>query len=194
MLVEAKLIDDAQLKKAEDMQKILGGKLGTIIVKLGFITDEALTKFLAKQENLTITDLTQIVIPRALVESIPRDILEKHQAVPVQTKGEILTLAVSDPTDFDAIEEIEFLTNRRVEITLASRAQVAKSLNEFFYGEGEAPPREVPEKKKEPVDSPVTPPTIGPGLEKALIPLLVEKGIITLEELQKKADALGEKD
>jgi hypothetical protein len=52
-----------QLKKAVDMQKILGGKLGTVIVKLGFISDEELTRFLAKQENLPIVDLDKIVIP-----------------------------------------------------------------------------------------------------------------------------------
>ena len=186
MLVDAKLIPEDQLKKAVDMQKILGGKLGAIIVKLGFVSDGELTKFLAKKENLPITDLTNSVIPKTLVESIPRDVLEKHQVVPVQSKGDVVTLAISDPTDFQAIEDVQFLGNCRVEVTLASRAQIAKALNDLFYREGAGAGEKASEGP-----TPEEAPQIGPEDEKALIPLLLEKGIITLEELREKARELA---
>lgn len=191
MLIDAELISKDQLKKAVDMQKILGGKLASIIVKLGFVTDEALTKFLAKKENLPITDLTQLVVPQALVEQLPQEVLEKHQVVPVASKGDVLTLAMSDPTDFEAVEEVQWLSNSRVEITMASRAQVAKCLNDLFYGgKGAAAPEPADEAPTE-AEDPGKAETIEPGLEKALIPLLVDKGIITLDELRAKAQDLA---
>ncbi len=191
MLVGAKLITDDQLKKAIDMQKILGGKLGTIIVKLGFVSDEELTKFLAKQENLPLTDLSSIVIPKALATKIPREVLKNHQVVPVHFKDGVLTLAMSDPTDFEAIDEIQFLAGCRVEITMASRAQVGRALSELFYEEDEKPPPGTAPETPKPAAEKDVAETIEPGMEKALIPLLVEKGIITLEELRKTAQALG---
>ena len=190
MLVKAKLISPDQLKKAVDMQKILGGKLGAIIVKLGFISDEGLTRFLAKQENLPITDLSKHKISKELAQSLPREVLEKHQVIPIQSKGGILKLAISDPTDFEAIEEVQFLTNCQVDITMASRAQIARELTRLFYGdEGvgaeEADTETVPE-----TAAPAQKQVIEPGWEKALIPLLIDKGIITAEELKEKAQEL----
>ncbi|MCU0723828.1 MAG: hypothetical protein MUC63_09485 [Planctomycetes bacterium] len=180
LLVQAKRVSDDQLKKAVDMQRILGGKLGTVIVKLGFISDEDLTRFLAKQENLPIVDLNKIVIPANLVNRVPRDVLERHQVIPIQAKEGVLTLAVSDPTDFEAIDEIQFLAGCTIDIAMASRAQIAKALQQFYEEGGKPPakPAETPKTKAKAFE---------PGLEKALLPLLLDKGIVTLDELKEKA-------
>lgn len=188
MLAEAKRISPDQLQKASDMQKILGGKLGTIIVKLGFISDEELTKFLAKQESLPIADLSQLVLPEGLVQRVPKDVLVKHQVIPIRAKGDLLTLAVSDPTDYEAIEEVQWLANCRVEMAMASRAQIAKALNDLFYREETPPAQEGGLEERG--EDPEAAPEVGPALEKALIPLLLEKGIITLEELEAMARSM----
>jgi type IV pilus assembly protein PilB len=184
LLVQAKRVSDDQLKKAVDMQRILGGKLGTVIVKLGFITDEDLTRFLAKQENLPIADLDQIVIPANLVQSLPREVLERHQVMPIRSKDGVLTLAMSDPTDFEAIDEIQFLAGCTIDITMASRAQITRCLQQF-YEEGQKPAGKAAEASKAPPKGKAK--AVEPGLEKALIPLLLDKGIITLDELRDKA-------
>ena len=187
LLVQAKRISEDQLRKAIDMQRILGVKLGTVIVKLGFISDEELTRFLAKQENLPIADLGKIVIPASLVQSLPREVLERHQVIPVQSKDGVLTLALSDPTDYDAIEEIQFLANCTVDITMASRAQISRSLQQF-YEEGSKGPGKAADAPRAPAKPKGKP--VEPSLEKALIPLLLDKGVITLEELKDKAREL----
>lgn len=181
LLLKANLLSDAQLKKAIDMQKVLGGKLGSIIVKLGFITDDDLTRFLAKQERLPIADLSSLVIPKDLVRKVPKELIEKHQIVPIHFKNGVLTLAMSDPTDFEAIEEVQFIANCRVEVAMASRAHLTRTISELFYDNGNA----APAGEKESSDAGSL--EIDADMEKALIPLLIEKGIITQEELRKKS-------
>jgi type IV pilus assembly protein PilB len=185
MLLKANLISEAQLKKAVDMQKILGGKLGSIIVKLGFISDEDLTKFLAKQERLPIADLQNLIVPEDLVKRIPKEVVEKHQVLPIHSKGGVLTLAMADPTDFEAIEEVQFLANCRVEVAMSSRAQLNKAISEIFY-ETKAPGAASDGGAEEPEKV-----VIDDAMMRALIPLLIDKGIISLEELRGKAEELG---
>ncbi len=181
LLLKSNLLSDAQLKKAIDMQKVLGGKLGSIIVKLGFISDDDLTKFLAKQERLPIADLSNLVIPKDLVKRVPKEVIEKHQVVPIHYKNGVLSLAMSDPTDFEAIEEVQFIANCRVEVAMASRAHLTRVISELFY---ESKAQEKGAKDAGDESKTVE---IDEAMEKALIPLLVEKGIITYEELRKKS-------
>ncbi len=181
LLLKANLLSDAQLKKAIDMQKVLGGKLGSIIVKLGFISDDDLTKFLAKQERLPIADLSSLVIPVELVRKVPKEVIEKHQIVPIHFKNGVLTLAMSDPTDFEAIEEVQFIANCRIEVAMASRAHLTRVISELFYGDH----KPSPEQERE--TAPAETHEIDEAMQKALIPLLIEKGIITFEELKKKS-------
>jgi len=165
------------------MQKMLGGKLGSIIVKLGFISDDDLTKFLAKQEHLPIADLSSLVIPEDLMKRLPREVIEKHQVIPIHFANGILSLAMSDPTDFEAIEEVQFIGNCRVEVVMASRAQLTRTINDVFYDMKPAKaPESAPKSKAHDVDE---------AMAEALIPLLIDKGVITFEELRKKADELG---
>ena len=188
-LVRAGQLSDAQLKQAEAMRKQVGGNLGAIIVKLGYLTDDGLTQFISDQEHLPVVDLTQRVIPKSLVMRIPRDVLERHHVIPVSMENQTLTLAMADPTDFDAIEEIQFLTNCRVNVALASQQSIIRALNELHVDEERS--REELSRELERSASPTTPLEVTPGLEQALIPLLVEKGIITESELRDKARELG---
>ena len=188
-LLRAKLLTDAQLKQAEGMRKQVGGNLGSIIVKLGLLTDDQLTRFISEQERLPVVDLSTQVIPKSLVKRVPKEVLERHQVIPVHMDHDVLTLAMADPTDFEAIEEIQFLTNCRVHVALASRAAIAKALNHFRTDEERAREDLIKE-----LDQPATrqaPLEVSPGLEQALIPLLIAKGVITEEELRKKARELG---
>lgn len=186
MLTEAKLLTQDQLKKAVEFQKEVGGKLGAIIVKLGFVSDETLTNFLARQQGLPIVNLTELVLPWNLVKRVPRALIEKHQVLPIAFKDGVLTLAISDPFDYEAIEEIQLATNYRIEIHLASREQIKKAISDVLHQE--------PDKTKEEIlkdleegdrKSSVAPPPLA-QVHKALVALLVEKQIITEKELHDK--------
>lgn len=190
MLVESNLVTSEQLKMAMDFQKSVGGKLGAIIVKLGFIEDQTLTNFIARQQNIPVVNLDELVIPETLFKRVPRRVIEKHHLVPIRFHDGVLTIATSDPFDYEAIEELQLAVDYRIEIHLAPRTQILKSIHEIFNREEAVPT--VKEKSKEQLlkdlsggdkKSPAQ-------LLEALVPLLLEKGIITEEELHKKAREL----
>lgn len=187
MLTEAKLLTEEQLKKAVEFQKEVGGKLGAIIVKLGFVSDEVLTGFLAKQQGLPIVNLTELVLPWNLVKRVPRSLIEKHQVLPIAFKDGVLTLAISDPFDYDAIEEIQLATNYRIEIHLASREQIKKAISDVLYQEPEKTKEEILKDLEEGDRKAGAPALSVARIQKALVALLVEKKVITERELHDKA-------
>ncbi len=197
MLVESNLLTPEQLKMAMDFQKSVGGKLGAIIVKLGFIEDQTLTSFIARQQGIPVVNLEELVLPETLVKKIPRKLIEKHHVVPIRFHDGVLTIATSDPFDYEAIEEVQLAVDNRIEMHLASRTQILRSIHGFFYKEEEASPP-VQEKSKDQLLRDLEAgdrkgagekPTREQLLE-ALIPLLVEKGVITETELARKAQDL----
>lgn len=199
LLVEKKVITTDQLKMAHEFQRSVGGKLTAVLVKLGFVTDENLAKFIGEQQGLEVIDLDSMWLPDNLVKKIPRDLIEKHHVFPIAFKDDILTLATSEPMDFEATEEIQLVTNYRIEMALATRSAIQRSINRSFY---EAPKAEEP--KKDQLIKELEDPGVGKELSekaarqdvtpmmlrRALIPLLLAKGVFTEDELIKKAKEL----
>ncbi|MBI2921755.1 MAG: hypothetical protein HYY18_11785 [Planctomycetes bacterium] len=201
LLVDAKLITEEQHRKALDFQKAVGGKLPAVMVKLGFITDEQLTNFIAKRQNLRVADLEKLVLPENLIKKVPRELIEKHTCLPISFRDGVLILALADPTDIEALEEIQLATDYKIEVALASRASITKAINHFFYAEKpaveekskeqllkeleESPlPREIDERASREGVSRVQ-------LQRALLRLLIEKRIISEDELIKKAKEIA---
>lgn len=198
LLVEKKVITPEQLKMAQEFQRSVGGKLTAVLVKLGFITDENLAKFIGEQQGLEVIDLDSMWLPDNLVKKIPRDLIEKHHVFPIAFKDDILTLATSEPMDFEATEEIQLVTNYRIEMALATRSSIQRAINRVFY---ETKPEEP---KKEQLMKELEDGGVGKELSekaarhdvtpmmlrRALIPLLLAKGVFTEDELIKKAKEL----
>lgn len=177
---------------AMDFQKEVGGKLGAIIIKLGFLEDSTLTNFLAKQQGLPKVDLSELVLPENLVRRVPQKLIERHHILPIHFADNVLTLATSDPFDYEAIEEVQLsMPDMRIEMKLAPRSQILRSISELFH----ADPVEVPvkEKSKETLlreldaEGKSQERIASVQLRDALIPLLIEKGLITRDELAQKA-------
>ncbi len=182
LLVEARLLTQEQLKMAIDFQKTVGGKLGAIIVKLGFIEDGTLIQFIAKQQGLKVVNLEEMVIPENLVKRVPRKLIDRHHILPIHYHNGVLTIATSDPYDFEAIEEVQMAQDAKVEIQLAPRSAIHKAMAELFDRDS-APAK--------PAAPPEAPKPDRHQLHDALIPLLIQKGVITEDELVKKARELG---
>ncbi len=192
MLVESNLLTAEQLKMAMDFQRSVGGKLGAIIVKLGFIEDQTLTNFIARQQGLMVVNLDELIIPESLVKKIPRKLVEQHHMLPIAQHGDVLTIATSDPFDYEAIEDIQLAVDSRIEMQLAPRSQILRTIQELLYKDKSARP--VKEKSKEQLlreleeGRPAEPEKVGKAqLLEALVPLLIQKGIISQEELARKA-------
>lgn len=203
MLVKEKLLTETQLKTAMEFQGSVGGTIGVILVKLNFIADDKLTQFIAKKQGLAIADLDKMFLADNLIKRVPRKLIEELQVVPIAFKDGVLTIASSDPTDLNALDKIAFATGHKVEMQLASRSAVTRALSNAFQVE-EKPKGGGPMSKQDLLNdltgghgAPKAAPKAAlveelPKLDlnKALIPLLIEKGIITEAELRRKAQAL----
>ena len=176
---------------AMDFQKAVGGKLGAIIVKLGFIEDSTLIQFIAKQQGMRVVNLEELVIPENLVKRVPRKLIERHYILPIHYKDGVLGIATSDPYDYEAIEELQLAQNAKIEINLAPRSAIIKCIAELFDRVDSAP--EKTEKTKDELLHDLDGGKHGldkfskHAVQDALLHLLIEKGVVSEEELARKA-------
>lgn len=128
------LITDAQFQTAIDYQRSTGGALREILVKLGFVAESQMNQFLADEAGLELVDVTRESIDHGTMSKLPRAVIEKHQVVPIEHDHEEskILLAMADPSDLEAIQEIQFLTNQPVEAVLAPKAEIKKAINQYF--------------------------------------------------------------
>jgi type IV pilus assembly protein PilB len=132
LLVTARLITEEQLQKALLTQKKEGGRLGTVLVKLGYMEEEKLLNFLSQQYSIPFVDLLKTTIDPAVIKLVPPDVVQKYQAIPVKRSGAVLSLAMVDPTDIFAIDDIKFMTGYDVEPMVASEGAVNAALSKYY--------------------------------------------------------------
>ena len=137
ILVKENLITAEQLKQALEMQKQKGGRLGTCLVKLGFVTDYEVTAVLSRQYGVPSINLKFYEVDPAVIKLIPRETAERYQIVPLSRVGSTLTIAMTDPTNVFAMDDIKFMTGFNVEPVVASESAIAEAITKF-YGEAQA--------------------------------------------------------
>ena len=133
LLLKEKRITPAQLQEALTYQKTSGGKLGFNLVKLGFVKDEEITALLSKQYGVPSINLAQFEIDPAIVKLIPAETAQKYQIVPLSRAGATLTIAMTDPTNVFAMDDIKFMTGYNVEPVVASETAIQETI-ETHYG------------------------------------------------------------
>ena len=131
-LVRGGIVTREQLNAALEKEKTNGSHLVQELVRLGFTTEEQLTQFLAKQFGIERVELADLDIPDAVFNLIPPDLIQKHQIIPVKLVGTALTVAMTDPTNLIAINEIKFITGYGVKAALASASAIKKVLEKRF--------------------------------------------------------------
>jgi hypothetical protein len=136
MLLQSGLISKEQLSSALEYQRAIGGKLGVILTKLHFIKEDRLAEFLSQQQKVPVVHLRDRRIDPALMKLIPRETAEKHEILPLVREGDTLTVVTPDPTDYPIIDELAFMTGLKIQTVLATRSEVSKALQNFYYGGG----------------------------------------------------------
>ena len=191
LLLKEKRITADQLQQALTHQKGSGGKLGYNLVKLGFVKDEEITALLSKQYGVPSINLTQFDIDAAVIKLIPADTANKYQIVPLSRAGATLTIAMTDPTNVFAMDDIKFMTGYNVEPVVASETAVVEAIHKYYAtsptasnGKASQPTMIVP-------SGPSTLEMASKGLEE--LQATLEAGDVeVLEELQEiSADALA---
>ncbi|MGB9736189.1 MAG: hypothetical protein ACP5JP_03510 [bacterium] len=136
LLVEAGLIDPFQLRAALSEQQKWGGRLGNHLVRLKFISEDKLIKFLSQQLKIQYVDIAKIKIPPSAIELIPEEVATKHNVIPLGVKVDggkkILFIATSDPTNLEAIDEIQFLTGYTVKPIIAADSAIVKAIKDYY--------------------------------------------------------------
>jgi type IV pilus assembly protein PilB len=132
LLVAEGLVSDAQLKQALREQKGKTDKLGSILVCLGFITEEQLIGFLSRQYGIPSITLSNLDIDAATLRLVPGPIARKYEVVPVKRIGGSLTLAMADPTNVFALDDVAFMTNLQILPVVAPQAAIHKAIERFY--------------------------------------------------------------
>jgi type IV pilus assembly protein PilB len=150
LLLKEKRLSPAQLQEALTYQKTNGGKLGYNLVKLGLIKDEEITALLSKQYGVPSINLTQFEIDAGVIKLIPAETAHKYQIVPLSRSGATLTIAMIDPTNVFAMDDIKFMTGYNVEPVVASETAVSDAITRYYPASAPAKTAKPgPEKKVE---------------------------------------------
>src|SRR5438128_1436701 len=132
LLLKEKRITLDQLQQALNHQKANGGKLGNNLVKMGFVRDDEITALLSKQYGVPSINLAQFELAPAIIKLIPADTAQKYQIVPLSRSGATLTIAMMDPTNVFAMDDIKFMTGYNVEPVVASENAVADAIRKYY--------------------------------------------------------------
>jgi type IV pilus assembly protein PilB len=134
LLVRSNLITRDQLQRALEEQKNSGGqlRLGAVLVKEGYISESELTAFLSKQYSVPSINLAEFEIDPTVVKLLPVEVVQKYQAIPVNRSGSTLILAMSDPSNIFAIDDIKFMTGYNVEVVVASDTGIKSAIDKYY--------------------------------------------------------------
>ncbi|MBA3321600.1 MAG: type IV-A pilus assembly ATPase PilB [Pyrinomonadaceae bacterium] len=132
ILVRENLLTAPQLREALDHQREHGGRLGYNLVKLGLISDEMVTAVLARQYGVPSVNLDFFDIEPAVLRLIPREVAEKYSVLPISRAGATLTLAMVDPTNVFAMDDIKFMTGLNIEPVVVSEGGVREAIEQYY--------------------------------------------------------------
>ncbi|WP_437475580.1 type IV-A pilus assembly ATPase PilB [Sorangium sp. So ce1014] len=132
LLVREKLISLQQLRQAQEEQRKTGQNLGYALAKLGYISDGEITSFLSTQYRVPAVALDEYEIDAEVSRLVSRDVCEKHKIIPISRSGTALVVAMADPTNLHAIDDIKFLTGFNVEPVVASETGITEAIERSY--------------------------------------------------------------
>ncbi len=132
LLVKENLISPQQLQEALTYQKQHGGKLGYNLVKLGFVKDEEITGLLSRQYGVPAINLARFESDPSVIKLVPAETAQKYQIIPLSRAGANLTIAMVDPTNVFAMDDIKFMTGYNVEPVVASETAIMDSIDKYY--------------------------------------------------------------
>src|SRR5213594_385565 len=143
ILLKENLISPEQLKQALEHQKSNGGRLGNTLVKLGFLSDDEVTAVLSRQYGVPSINLSYFEVDQNVIKLVPMETAAKYQILPLSRVGSSLTVAMVDPTNVFAMDDIKFMTGFNIEPVVASETAITEAIKKHYGSAEEA------ERKKE---------------------------------------------
>src|SRR5512139_690481 len=132
LLVKENLITTDQLEVALKHQRQNGGRLGSILINLGYVEDDDITSLLSRKYGVPSINLAYFEIDPSVIKLIPVDVAQKYMVVPLNRVGSTLTVASADPTNVFAMDDIKFMTGFNVEPVVASETSITEALEKYY--------------------------------------------------------------
>jgi type IV pilus assembly protein PilB len=132
LLVREGLITQPQLNETLEFQRSNGGRLGHCLIKLGFVTDDEITAILSRQYGVPSINLSFFDVDPSVIKLIPIETAQKYQILPLSRVGNTLTLAMIDPTNVFAMDDIKFMTGFNIEPVVASETALRESIDKYY--------------------------------------------------------------
>ncbi len=132
LLLKENMVTPQQLQEALAHQKVNGGKLGKAFVSLGYVRDEEITSLLSRQYGVPSINLDHFEVDPAIIKIIPAETARKYQILPLSRSGATLTIAMADPTNVFAMDDIKFMTGYNVEPVVASETSLEESIEKYY--------------------------------------------------------------
>ncbi len=138
LLVAEGLVKQEELQRALAEQKGTTEKLGSVLVRLKLVNEEQLTGFLSRQYGIPSITLSQLDIDPGILRLVPPQIAKKYEVLPVKRAANTLTLAMADPTNVFALDDVSFMTNLQVLPVVASQAAIRRAIERNYENQGAA--------------------------------------------------------
>src|SRR3954462_13896869 len=132
ILVRENLLSAQQLRDALDYQRNHGGRLGFNLVKMGLVSDDMITAVLSRQYGVPTVNLELFDIEPSVIRLIPQEVAQKYSVLPLSRVGASLTLAMVDPTNVFAMDDIKFMTGLNIEPVVVSEASVQEAISRYY--------------------------------------------------------------
>ncbi len=132
LFLKAKLINEEQLNEALRVQKLEGKRLGSVLVKLKFVSEETLITFLSRQYNSPVVNLAEHKIDTTLLKLVPFETAKRYQLIPISKDGASLRIAITDPSNNIAIDDVRFLTGMKISIHVASESSIMEAIDKYY--------------------------------------------------------------
>jgi len=132
ILIRQGVLSTDQVEEAEHMARQSGMKLQEALTRLGYASGEDVARAMAEQHGLDYVDLSEVTVPPTVVELVPESVARENAILPLAEEDGMLRVAASDPDDYDTIEKLRFILNRRIETALAPREAILEAINRYY--------------------------------------------------------------
>jgi type IV pilus assembly protein PilB len=136
ILVRKQVLANDQIQEAKNLQQQTGAKLQDALVKLGYCTPEEVMSAIAEYHSLQFVNLAEVTIPQSVIEMVPESVARENVVLPLNQENGALKIIMSDPTDYDTLQKLQFILNKDIHPVLAPREQIIEAINRH-YGQTE---------------------------------------------------------
>ncbi|NOY44908.1 MAG: type IV-A pilus assembly ATPase PilB [Deltaproteobacteria bacterium] len=132
LLIRENILTPADLERAKEDQRRNGGRLGEALVRLGLVDEQDLVRTLSKQYGVPTVDLANFEIDPEVTKLVPEDLVQKYRIIPINRVGSTLIVAVDDPSNMFALDDVKFLTGYNVEMVLAAPSAIKEAIDRYY--------------------------------------------------------------